>query len=229
MDRSGNGNHAEQAEASRRPGWEESKINGHPALLLSRGLAGAPDAATFLEVSDDESLQFGEDDFAYVVVASWENSAIPENSYAGYGRILSKQSPTPPYDGVALLANYPGLNPTGRTATRFAAQLDVFGTVALSSRTSLNDDVVRVYTAWRAADVLSVRINGETVGQVEAPYTDVSTPDAPVLIGGGQGEGLDGNIAEIIMLRGIANLEDLSALERHLMRKYAIMASSAMN
>jgi hypothetical protein len=229
VDRSGNGNDAEQGQPSQRPAFLDSGINGHAALSLSRELAGGPDAATFLIVADSQSLQFGEDDFAYVVVASWKNSPYPGGNFAGYGRILSKQSPTEPYDGVALLANYPGINVGGKTATRFAAQLDIFGTVALSSQTNLNDDTVRVYTACRTDDEVSVRINGETVGQVYTSPANVSTPGASVLIGGSQGDGLDGLIAEIIVLHGTTEPEDLSALEHHLMSKYDITPSQAMD
>jgi len=222
VDRAGGNKTAVQPNPSWRPELTDSKLGQHPALILSRTLAGAPDAATFLVVDDHPSLQFGREDFAYVVVASWHNSNLPEHSYGGYGRIVSKQATMPPYSGVALLANYPGINVGGPTTSRFAAQLDTSGDVALSSRKDLNDDAMRVYAACRTGGVVSVRVNGDVLGEIYMSPTDVSEPGAAVLIGGSTGEGLDGQIAEVVLLRGSESVEGLPALEHYLMNKYDI-------
>jgi hypothetical protein len=196
--------------------------------VLSRELAGAPNAGTFLTIGDDSSLQFAREDFAYVVVANWHNSNTPANQYAGYGRIVSKQSLVPPFRGVVLLANYPTINVGGPTATRFVTQLDVEGDAVFSSWSNLNDDAVRVYASRRVGGVVAARIDGQTVGEFHMSPSDVSEPGAPVMIGGSTGEGLDGNIAEVVVLHGATSVAGLAALERHLMSKYGVTTGVAL-
>lgn len=94
--------------------------------------------ARTLVVEDAASLRLAEEDFVVALVAAWTNDTdVVDSGYGGYGIMLTKQTMLDPYSGLALLANYPGLASNHPTAARFAVQLDLDGSHALSASTKL--------------------------------------------------------------------------------------------
>lgn len=229
-DQSGTGNHATQSEPLYRPVLTSSRINGHATLQFSSDLVMQPENALYLEgaylaVKDDDSLRFGTQDFAYLVVAAWRNSPDRDGfRYYGYGRIVSKQAVSKPFDGFAMLANYPaGLDPEAPLTTRLVVQAEASETFVLSDSKQLNNGRFRVCTAARIGDELALRINGvEESTERLSPSLDFSVPGAHLLIGGSSSEALDGDIAELVVLRGPTATDDLAALEQHLLVKYGL-------
>jgi len=215
-DLSGKGNHAFQSDPLLKPKYGAALVNGRPALTFD----GEP---SVMIVADHASLQFGSDEFMYLVVARWRNEAEPSAAYGGYGSLLAKVEAASPYRGVALLANYPAVFPDLPALRRFAVQLEASGGLVLSYSNYLNDDAFRVYAARRVGERLEMRINGEVQAATQiAIELDVSAKGQALWIGGPKGQQLRGDIAEIIALKGAIGEVGLDRLESHLLRKFGL-------
>lgn len=229
LDHSGNGNDANADPQFAMPTFTQGVVNGHAALhFLAQLNNNLPDEPSLLVVRDSNSLQFGNEDFAYLVVARNNNSVQPRAvglapTYIGSGVLLSKQDSFLPYRGVALLCNYPS-NITGSPAySRFGIQLEAGGALTLSYSDQLNDSLFRLYVARRSGADLAVRINGaaEGVSRV-ASDLDASAARRNLLIGGVSTQPFVGDIAELAVIRGHVADPDLAAIERYFLGKYAL-------
>lgn len=176
-----------------------------------------------LRVKDHSSLQFGTGDFSIVLVARWRNSPqVPSNT--SYGCLIGKTEAVVPYKGFALFANYPSGYEGVPALPRFAAQLDLGDQLLLSSSNYLNDDQWRVYVARRVGLDLELRINGINDGKLKTKADwDISAPESPLTIGGGDGQELSGAIAEIAVIKGPLSDAQLEGVERSLIVKYDLM------
>lgn len=211
------------------PKYARAVINGHAALHFEPLFDSNGDYPTTLQVADTQSMRFGADDFAYVVVMRWNNSEKVRfrtayvYSYNGSGGILSKQNGVPPYNGIFLMANLPSPFLGADAGTRFAVQLSVDGPLAISYSDGLNDNAFRVYTLRRRGTDLALRINGDREGGTKLkPNVDASGEDGALLLGGVIGQPLRGDIAELVGLKGNFTDDELHALEQHLIVKYAL-------
>lgn len=87
----------------------------------------------------------------------------------------------------------------------------------------LNNDRFRVCAARRNGDELEVRINGVLEGKVRMQAgIDLSFPGADVLVGGLACEALDGDVAEVVVIHEQTRPDELAAVERYLLEKYAL-------
>lgn len=233
-DGSGFGNRALQPTPASRPLFVENSLNGHPTLRFDGG-AAVPSAyvPSVLRIEDSESLHFGTDDFAVIVVARYENSptvaytlngGFATVQYGGYGGIIAKVEPISPYSGLSLFANYPLGNVTMPALRRVVAQLELGTSFTLSASINLNDNHYRVYTAHRFDKRwLELRINGHNNGLSQmAADIDASAVNQPVFVGGGAGQPLRGDIAELAWIKGPTSEQQLSQLELTLVAKYAL-------
>jgi hypothetical protein len=165
LDRSGNFNHATQSDSAAQPLFVTPPDHARPTLRFD----GEPST---LRVADSEALQFGDGDFAYLLVARWHNESVAGSNYWGYGGLLSKQEPWYPYRGVGVFANFPG--PAG-VARRFAAQLVIGETYVLSYSANMNDDQLRLCVVRRVGRDLELRVDGSFEARAQiGDITDVS-------------------------------------------------------
>jgi hypothetical protein len=112
----------------------------------------------------------------------------------------------------------------------FAAQVEYLsGYFAPSSKGGLNDGTARLYGGRRTGGTsVETRINGVAVGaQVTPTVVDVSAVGVPIALGldVANGEGsqqLDGDIAEVVAIRGTLAAADLACFESYLITKYAL-------
>jgi len=230
-DRSGLGNDALEHSPFARPKYSWSEPLAHGALTFEPVVRPNGDQPSSLRVPDSQALAFGTDNFAYVLVMRWDNTQTvrvnnaspPAALYSGSGGILSKQNGFSPYGGVFLMANLPSPYLPNDADTVLAVQLSLAGPRAHSYQDGLNDSVFRVCTLRRDKTDLALRINGEREGgTVLKPSVDVSAQGADLLLGGVGGQPLRGDIAEVVALRGGFSDAELLALERQLLKKYAL-------
>jgi hypothetical protein len=224
LDGSENSNDAVSEGLEHQPILIDNVINGHGVISFQPQVVDeGSDAPDVLLVADSESLRLGTQDFIYALVGSWTNPTSISYLDYGYGTAVSKQDPFPPYSGVALVANYPGITPGTPTMARFAFQATTHGAVVLSQDLNLNDGVTRLCVARRVGAELELRINGAVDGKVRTTSVlDVSMPGQPVRIGGRPGSAFVGEIAEVVIIRGKTSDDDVAALERGLMGKFGL-------
>lgn len=224
-------NDATAAAGYDKPSFVQEAVNGHAALRFVPLIKGGNelDEPTRLLVQDVESLRFGTEDLVYLVIGQWSNSPVPKpipnaSLYLGAGSFLSKQALGHPYTGVFLSANYPGIFSNVTATTKLGVQLALGGAFATSSLSGLNDGQFRLYEVRRRQSTKVVlRINGADQGSTVVPRDmDFSGVGAPLYIGGIGSEPLNGALAEIVALRGDIPDDELAALEKHLLHKYAI-------
>ncbi len=200
-DQSGNSNDATQSLPGNQPTLGAQTINGMAAIHF----VGGQD----LEIADSASLQLGTGDFFIAVVARWTN-------VSGFAQLYGKKEPLNPYNGAGMWGNYPtnGLV-GGETQT---------GLSVASTTSSLNDNVARQYAVRRSGSTLSLRVNGKTEGTTANATSDCSAVGTKAYIGqnGGSQYPLDGDIAELVVIKGSISGTDLTALETYLANKYKL-------
>lgn len=210
-DQSTKGNNAAQAMAARQPTVVTKVINGRAVLRFDG-------TNSVLAVADAANLQWGTDDFTIAVVGSWTNSM------STYGAFLTKQLPAYPYAGYSIWANFP--QPSA--STKFGFQLDAATDFMSTTATALNDGTPRVFVSTRTGTKLEVRIGGTSDSVFTATTArDVTASGSSLYIGGHEEginvtQGLAGDIAELILVRGTLSATDIQKLETYLKTKYAL-------
>ena len=120
-----------------------------------------------------------------------------------------------------MLANYPAFFGNVSASTRLGGQLKLGDTFVVSRTDGFADGAFRLYVARRVGTIFSLRINGAYENDtVISSDLDLGAPDYPLLIGGTSGMPLEGDIAEMIALRGAVDDTDFTSLEAWLMEKY---------
>jgi hypothetical protein len=211
-DRSTFGNNATQIVTERQPTLVANGIGAHPVIRFN--------GQNMLQIADSASLQWGTGDFTIEMVASWKNatSAAP-----GYAMLVSKQTSGTGYPGASLWGNFtvPSLD------TVLGAQIDT-SNYARSTTNALNDGVVRVLGGRRVGTTLEVRVGGAAAGNATVGSVDVNAVGFPMYIGGQPNGGtavyqaLDGDVAEIVLVKGPLSAADLAELETYLKTKYGL-------
>jgi hypothetical protein len=210
-DRSPAGNDARQPEPAYRPVRADGAIGGFPAVRFDG-------RRTLLEIADAPSLEWAFDDYAVLVVARFSVSLGTT-----YQMLFQKVTTTAPWDGPSLYVN--GAKPSqGTTATAQMSQY-AFATTAHDRL----DDAPHVFVSRRVGPNLEVRVDGTPEGAtVLATPIDVSAPRRPVQIGqnGDHRPGfqaLEGDVAEVVAVRGVLPDDQLRAVECYLTVKYLRM------
>jgi hypothetical protein len=228
-DQSGNGNHAGQPTGSMQPVYAATAIGKRACVHFD----GASNDGQMLLVPDAPSLRFGTGDFLVVVVARYDNPVMPDWAHDS-AAFFQKAAFMNPNDGVWFFGNTPSWaimafdSVTSRMwgATYFAWHVT-------SQSDGYNDAAGRVFGFRRTGGVLELRAGGSPAGMANQGGTvDVSAPGAPVRIGatGGSGSGwpeagvarLNGDICEIIAVKGSISAGDLSGIEGYLKGKYGL-------
>lgn len=212
-DKSGQGNDAFQDASTRMPALldagSEGGINGHGVVHFAGN--------EFLRIADSTTLQWAASDFAFYVVMRHLNGAVVSPNYA---IVYSKWTDTPPeFPGFFMWASYPGS--TGYV-TRFNASQ------ALESDGGLNDGVMRLVGTRRSGANYELRVSGTKVDML----SDASIPDPdafnaagmPAFIGGRDApiQQLQGDIAEIVAIKGTLTDVEQTTLEAYLKKKYGL-------
>ncbi len=211
-DQSSAKNNAAQSTGSLQPVCNASVINGLPAMRFDKGNT----IGRMLIVTDAASLQWGTGDFLVEVVSRFDNSP----SFAGDG-IAAFYFKTGSNAGVVLVGNAVDTNMMSVAAgiTGATGPQDI-----LPFKGSYNDSAARGYAFHRTGQTLELRVNGAQVGtKAQSSNIDVSVSGNDVFIGSNQNGGnlrMNGDIAEIIAVKGSVSAQDLSSIEAYLKAKY---------
>jgi hypothetical protein len=225
IDQSGNGNNASVSAPCVGPARAANSSNGRDSLAFTA--AGATGAC--VTVADAPSLQFGAGDFAIFVVARYSN--VPAVLPPGDGtetatfwkKYLRQQNPPiNPFQGVRMFAN------TSSEAKLQLWQNNSTGNQVVSATASLNDNTFRRFGGTRRGGVLEVWSNGLSDASVTlGASADVSQPGQPVVIGTsadaiGAFGWLQGNVAEIVAVKGTLDNGRIATLDAYLKTKHGL-------
>lgn len=220
-DQSNNGNDATQATVANQPTLTASAIHGLPGVHFDASIGQV------LSIADSPTLQWGMDDFYVAAVVRYDNDASLSgnaNLEQGYGSLYAKVESGYPYPGVTLDANVLAYY-TEPGTSGFEGQVD-FNSHAYSKTTGYNDGSGHLLSVHRVGvNVLELRHDGVVDSAVGILAVDVSAVGFAAQIGAsadGTVQRLDGDIAELVAVRGPLAPADLAALEAHLKAKYAL-------
>jgi hypothetical protein len=194
-------------------------IGGRPAVHFN----GGPD---YLVVQDSSSLQFSTGDFVIAVVAA---HTTPTTGMWGYGLFYSKQEQTAPYPGPGLVANT--VNRTGQIEAQVA--LDTPSLILTTGADYNNGQPLyltmhrfsRIDDGGTATATLDLRVNGADAGSISGPGAalDVSAAGQPLVLGGSaKAQGMVGDLAEVVAIKGAVSDADIDALEAYFRAKYGL-------
>lgn len=192
------------------PTLVSSSINSLPAAHFDAG------SAQFLSIADATSLQWGTGDFFIAVVAKFDND--PNDSFsAGIGAFYTKLGPS---SGLLFFANdfqFP------TTVVAGLSNLEDPTPTLIDYAASYNDGTARLYVVQRSSGTEYLRVNGSQVA-TSTSSIDVTESGHDVFIGTmEQGDAaLDGDIAEIIAVKGTLSSSDRSTIESYLGSKYGL-------
>ena len=212
LDQSGNQNHARQTMATSIPAFTPDAVGRLPTITFDG-------QKTFLKVDDAPSLRFGTGDYAVVVIARSTNRSVEHEPI-----FFHKREGADPNRGHALYLH----TLLGQSGGQIVAQDDL-NRRATSTR-AYNDGRFHLFVMRRAGTTLTLRIDAETIGwAAEAPSVNVDAPGRALMIGD-QGydpgtQPLDGDVAELIAVRGPVRDQQLMELEAGLMLKYGLRSA----
>ncbi len=208
-DQSGNSNDAAQGSSTLQPVYAATVINGLPALHFTSSNSGSE-----LAIKDAQTLQWGTGDWLVEVVARFDNSA--NLNATGYAAFYVKPSMNA---GVVLVGN--AVDPPNNTVA--AGLTGAIGPMDfVLQKSAYNDNAGRNYAFRRVGQSLELRVNGmQVTAQNQSSMIDVSASGVDVAIGQYMMSGLmDGDIAEMIAVKGSISNGDLAGLESYLKSKY---------
>jgi hypothetical protein len=210
-------------------------FNGLASLHFTSGTYTTPNcdgedcgAGNNIMINDSASLQWGTGDFLIEVVASYTNSdpESPEDTYAGTFFFRSAAN-GPWFRGNS----YPTTPSTGLSAllsSKYQQDLNEL----VTQKTGYNDGKARLMAMQRVGTTVTIRVNGKvTDTKILTSALDVTgdiAPDAanPILVTVGAAYSdisrLDGDVAEVIAVKGTLAVSDTLGIEGYLMSKYAL-------
>jgi hypothetical protein len=218
-------NDALQNTGSVRPLLVPAGPNGHPAVRFEAS------RKTVLLVSDAPSLHFGSGDLTIEVVVGYHNKSnggMPVDHLDGWGYVFNKMVGN--RLGVGLMGNWP-TSETSPIGSQFGCETTEQGGSLLSKAMGYNDDKPRLWGMRRVGGTVELRRNGmvDNSGKWSPAVNVDAMGTPPISIGARLYEGqtnasfpLDGDIAEVVALKGTILPEQLATLESYLVDKYAL-------
>jgi hypothetical protein len=211
--------------------WSDQSSQGNDAAggtstatLASSSINSLPAAhfvgsnTQYLSIADATSLQFGTGDYYLAVVAKFDNSTTSQDPATAIGALYTKLGSS---SGLLFFANDYDMS-----QQTFAAGLSNLEdpTTEVQYAASYNDGTARLYAVQRANGSEYLRVNGSQVAS-SSSSVDVSESGIEVDIGcmsSVDEAALDGDIAEIIAVKGTLSSSDRQDIESYLTSKYAL-------
>jgi hypothetical protein len=213
---------------------DRSGMSNHAAAVgdvtIAKGAIGKYDAAHFDEngyftIADNSTLQFGKGDYYIAVVA--QHTTQTNGGTWGYGTLFGKHSTVSPYDGPILSANAPSRNPP--TSTGHLVSQVAFEDWVSSVDDGFNSGKPFLATTHRytiaGQTTLTLRTNGTRTASLTggAFAVDASAAGRPLTIGGSdEGQDIQGDMAEVLAVKGFLSADDEIETEAYLQRKYGL-------
>ncbi len=209
-DQSSQGNNASGGTAA--PTLVSSSINALPAAHF------VASSNQYVKVADATSLQFGTGDYYIAVVAKFDNSVSSQSPATSLGTFYAKLG-----QGSGLLFFGNDYDEAQQTVAAGLCNLEDPST-QVNYAASYNDGAARLYAVERASATETLRVNGTQVASASSSV-DVSESGQEIDIGYMAASAvapLDGDIAEMIVVKGTLSSSDLSNIESYLTSKYGL-------
>jgi hypothetical protein len=225
-DQSGNANDATETRDGLQPTLLASGIHALPSVHFA-STASAQAFSGFqgndLLIADSATMEWGAGDFVVEVVARYTNDPTSSTHDAfGAFYIAIYGPPNTATSGLGLYGNV--WKEPNDLATSSAIEAYVWGQPpATSSGNGYNNDTAHVFAMQRVGTTLSVRVDGAQAGTQAIGSVDLGKPGGR--LGGcenAQAQRLEGDIAEVIAVKGTIAGGDLASLEGYLKARYAI-------
>ncbi len=220
-DQSAYHNDASQPTPSLQPTWMGSLIHGFPAVHFNRDAGGADPftgAGDELVIADSASLRWGTDDFYLAVVGDFDNPVDDGGIEREIGAFFDK----PGNPGLLLTGNVLlPIDPNDTRGLSFSTSVDA----AVFVNTAYDDGSPHVFSAARVSGGLELRVDGVTVVASLTPQDDIVEAGQPVTIGSGASGRelrLDGDVAEIMAIRGTTSKAQRAQLDGQFLSKYGL-------
>jgi hypothetical protein len=159
-----------------------------------------------------------------VVVGRFDN-AVADGPELGVGLFFSKTATSSSFPGPFFTGNVSGGVTSGPAATGLAFSTSFNAGDSVASSTAYNDNTPHAFAFQRVSGKIDLRVDAVSLGTSVSSDNDVSNSGVAVRIGAdasGQAIRLDGDISELMAVKGTLSLADRVGLEAYLKSKYGL-------
>ncbi len=213
-------NDGAQGSDGNRPSVAAAAAGGLPALRFEES------RETFLSIPDSDSLRWGLGGFAVSVVAANRKATAGRRHGGGVSTVFAKQKLGASTEITLHLNWFTGESTDDDGKIHMGIGEGNPGQQSASG--GYNDGTPRVYTARVAPSGgggtdYQLFVNGKPVGSTHANgAVDVSIPGSVVRIGSTYGQSVEGDVSEVVAIKGAPSDDDLAKLNGYLIAKYGI-------
>ena len=232
-DQSSSHNDANQQNANWQPTLVAAGIGGLPSVHFTATEPGGGNQGsygTLLNIADSATLQWGSEDYLIEVVTRYDNMPTVTSATdraTGYGTLYSKQTQNPqlPAEGVAFFAQHAGLRHGGWHDGVLVVRVRRVRRDERGTQASTMAAARLLGTQRTGTTTLALRVNGVETATETVQTMNVDEVGTGARIGA-SGDAtiarLDGDIAEMIAVKGAITGTDLATIERYLTAKYGL-------
>ena len=217
-DHSGSHNDALQTDDAHRPTVAVAAIAGLPALRFEES------RETFLAVTDAASLQFGTGGFTIAVVVANRKRTAGRGHGGGVSTVVAKPQLPGTAPEIAMHLNwFTGETTDDGTKIHFGLGEGLPGLESTSD--GYADGVARLYVTRVTSNNgmnIELRVGAKSVGTSHAQAVGVSLVGQPLRIGSTYGQSVEGDVGEVVVVKGGISDGDLGKLEAYLIAKYKL-------
>jgi hypothetical protein len=210
----------------RDPTVNASAINSLPAVHFTQGGLTSQNGNELTIVDNtDMSLQWGTGDFYVAAVGDYDN-AVANGANFGVGNFFSKSMGTGTLNGesgVLLYGNIPSTSNSNPTVGLFFATAASTNNFVVTTN-AYNTGAAHLFAIRRRSNQLDILVDGASVATSTSTGIDVSNANTLVRIGA-DGDAnlvrLDGDIGEMLAVKGALSLADEVSINAYLKGKWA--------
>lgn len=211
-------NDAHQTTDANRPTLVMSAIAGRPALRFEEA------RGTFLEIADAASLQFGTRGFTIAIVAANRKKTVGRGHGGGVSTVVGKPQLPNTAPEIAFHLNW-FTSETTDDGTKFHFGVGEGLPGIESAKDGYGDGSAHVFAARVTPAngmTMELRVDGNVAGTSSGGAVDVSLVGQPFRIGSTYGQSVEGDVAEVVIVRGEMATADLVQLETYFRAKYTL-------
>jgi hypothetical protein len=205
---------------ARNPSVKTAGIHGLDVVHFNQGTGNVGNMLT-IQDNQDNSLQWGTGDFYVAVVGDYDNDPT-KGSNEGVGNFFSKSVNNGGVSGVLFYGNIPGSNVNPTVGLLFATAISP--TNSVTATTADNNSSVHLFAIRRQGAKLDLFVDGTSVASSTSGGIDVSNVGTSIRIGA-DGDAtlvrLDGDIGEMLAVKGALAPSDETGIEGYLKSKWA--------
>ena len=204
------------------PTLKSGAIHSLPTMHFDQGTAATGSFGQELTIQDnaDTSLQWGTGDFLVAIVGDYDNDAS-KGAALGVGDFYSKTNfGGAVTTGVAFFGNVPGTSQS--TGLYFATATS--GGNFITTGSAYNNGMPHMFVLRRRGGTMDLIVDGTSVANAMGTNVDVTNAKLPTCIGAYGDpayERLDGDIGEILAVKGVLAPSDEAGLVGYLKGKWA--------